>query len=150
MQSCTFLGHSRCPDEIREKLLYTIESLILKNNVTVFYVGSQGAFDKLVYEVLCDLEKKYRIKIFVVLAYLNRTPKTPHYDIDKTIFPDELTKTPLRFAITRRNSFMINKSDYIVSFINTPFSKVYNNILETIKKKKHIINLGDFDIERIS
>ena len=135
---------------MKECLFRTIEELILHKYIHLFYVGTQGDFDKLVYEVLCELEKKYKIKIFVVLAYLNKNPNIKNYDIQKTIFPDELAKVPLRFAIRRRNSFMINNSDYIVSYLNTPFSNTYGNIEEAVKKKKQIINLGEFDIKRIS
>lgn len=102
----------------------------------------------MVYRVLCDLEKKHEIQIFVVLAYLNK--KNEYYDSKKTIFPDELTKTPFRFAIRRRNQFMINRSDYVVSYIDTPYSNAYRNIEEAIKKKKHMINLGKYDFDQIA
>lgn len=149
MQSCSFIGHRDCPSEIRSCLLHTIEELIVYKNTTRFYVGTQGNYDKLVYEVLCELEKKYNIQINVVLAYLNRTTENVYYDSKKTIFPDELTKTPLRFAIRRRNTFMIDKSNYIITYLNTPFSNAYTNIEEAVRKRKQVINLGNFDIKDI-
>ena len=149
MQSCSFIGHSNCPSEIRNTLLYKIEELIVYKNINQFYVGTQGAFDKLVYNVLCELEKRYDIQIFVVLAYLNRTSDMEYYDNKKTIFPDMLTKTPLRFAIRRRNTFMIDKCNYLITYLNTPFSNTYSNVEEAIRKKKQIINLGNFDIKDI-
>ncbi len=149
MQSCSFIGHRNCPKETQKRLLDTIEELITNKNVTTFYVGTQGSFDRLVYEVLCELEKKHEIKVFVVLAYLDRHLNNEYCDIEKTIFPDELTKTPLRFAIRKRNSFMINNSDYVICYINTPFSNALVNIEEAYKKKKEIINLGEYDIQSI-
>ena len=149
MQSCSFIGHKNCPREIKERLLHTIEELITNKNVTMFYVGTQGWFDRFVYETLCELEKKHKIKVFVVLAYLDRHLNNEYYDIEKTIFPDELTKTPLRFAIRKRNSFMINNSDYVICYINNPFSNAFINIEEAYKKKKEIINLGEYDIQSI-
>ncbi|MBE6904555.1 MAG: hypothetical protein E7480_08120 [Ruminococcaceae bacterium] len=142
MQSCSFIGHKNCPKEIKGRLLYEIEKLITNKGVNKFYVGTQGGFDKLVYETLCELEKKYEIDINVVLAYLNRTPSNQYYDLEKTIFPDELTKTPLPYAIRLRNSFMI-------TYLNVPFSNAYKNVEEAIRKKKQVINLGNFDIESI-
>lgn len=149
MQICSFIGHKNCPIEIRNCLLHTLEELILDKKVNRFYVGTQGDFDKMVYEVLCDLEKKHKIEVFVVLAYLNRVHEHTYYDVKKTIFPDELTKTPPRFAIRRRNSLMIDKSHYIVSYLNTPLSNTCGNVEEAIRKKKQIINLGDYDIKCI-
>ena len=145
-KSCCFLGHSIIYQEIKPELRKTIEHLILQKGVTHFYVGTQGGFDKLVYQVLCELEEKHPIQVVVVLAYLNRHQETPYYDLNKTIFPDVLTKTPLRFAISNRNAYMINISEYLVTYINTPFSRAYTNIEQAINKKKHIINLGTYNI----
>ena len=120
MESCCFIGHRNCPDNVKELLLSTIETLITEKNVHCFYVGTQGSFDRLAYEALCVLENKYQIEIFVVLPYLNRQDAYPYCDMKKTIFPDVLTKTPARFAIRKRNSFMINQSNYVIAYINTP------------------------------
>ncbi len=149
MQSCTFIGHRNCPREIKELLYNTIKNLIVQKNVTSFYIGTQGGFDRLVYEVLCELETKHKIKVFVVLAYLDRASKDEYYNIEKTVFPEELTNVPLRFAIRRRNSYMINQADYIITFLNTSFTNTYKNIEEAVKKNKKIINLGSFDITKI-
>lgn len=149
MKSCTFIGHKDCPYEIKERLFCTVEDLILDKNVTRFYVGTQGRFDKLVYQVLCELEKRYEIEIFVVLAYLNRTIQDAYYDMEKTIFPEELTSIPLRFSIRRRNSFMIDKAEFVVTYMNTSLSNTYNNVAEAVRKKKRIINLGSFDLDNI-
>lgn len=150
MASCCFIGHRICPGDIKKELLKTIKELIIYNNINTFYVGTQGSFDKFVYEVLCDIKKEFDIKIFVVLAYLNKKSESPYYNFNETIFPDVLTKTPLRFAIRKRNSYMLNKSEYLISYINTPFSSTYTTIEEAIRKNLRIINLGVFDISRIS
>ncbi len=102
----------------------------------------------MVYEVLCGLEEKHNIQIYVVLAYLNQKEEA-YYDFERTIFPDVLTKAPLRFAVRRRNSFMIDKSDYMITYLNTPFSNTYINVEEAVRKKKRIINLGELDIDQI-
>ncbi len=147
MESCCFFGHKNCPDRIKARLLSTIESLIIEKQVRRFYVGSQGSFDRFAYEALCTLENRYQIEFYVVLPYLNRPVEFPYYDMQKTIFPDVLTKTPARFAIRKRNSYMIQQSNYIISYINDPYSNTYPNMEEAFKKKKHIINLGTFIIK---
>ncbi len=143
--SCCFIGHKDCTGAIRTNLLKTIESLIKEKNVTKFYVGTQGSFDRLVYDVLCDLESIYKIEINVVLAYLNDNCEEKYYDITKSVYPDELTKIPLRFAIRKRNSYMIDKSDYVICYMNDTFSNTFTNVKEAVKKKKQIINLGEYN-----
>lgn len=148
MKCCCFIGHKRCPREIKERLLKTIETLIVESGVTHFYVGTQGGFDKLVYDILCELEERHTIQTTVVLAYLNNSHEKVYYDTEKTIFPDELTKTPLRFAISKRNSFLINRCEYLICYLETPFSNTHNIVREALKKKKEVINIGSFDIQQ--
>ncbi len=146
MKSCCFIGHRNCPTEIRASLLAVMEQLIIAQNVDCFYVGTQGRFDRMAYDALCQLEKEHRIQWYVVLAYLNRTADDVYYDSNKTIYPDELTKTPLRFAIRRRNSFMIERSDFMITYLDTPYTNTYRNVEEAIRKKKKVINLGTYEL----
>ena len=99
----------------------------------------------MVYDVLCELESIYKIEINVVLAYLNDNRDEKYYDIAKSIYPDELTETPLRFAIRKRNSYMIDKADYVICYMNNPFSNTFTNVKEAAQKKKQIINLGEYN-----
>lgn len=146
MYACAFLGHRDCSKDIKEKLLFEIENLIVNEKVNVFYVGTQGGFDRMVYECLCELEEKYEIKIVVVLAYLNREDDLTYYDTNKTIFPDCLTKTPPKFAISKRNDYMLQNSDYLICYLENRFSNTYEFILGAIKKKIKITNLGSMAI----
>ena len=146
MYSCTFIGHRDCDKSIKQKLISEIENLIIRQNVNTFYVGTQGGFDRLVYECLCELEEKYEIKVVVVLAYLNREDDLTYYDTKKTIFPDCITKTPPRFAISKRNDYMLKKADYLICYLDNKFSNTYELVLKAIKRKIKIINLGSLPI----
>ena len=125
MYTCAFLGHRDCSESVKKKLYFAIEKLIVCEKVNTFYVGTQGAFDRFVYEILCELEKKYEIKIRVVLAYLNREDEFTYYDTQKTVFPDCLTKTPPRFAISKRNEYMFKNADYLICYLDKQFSNTY-------------------------
>ncbi len=146
MYSCTFIGHRDCSKDIKEKLIFEIENLILYQNANTFYVGTQGGFDRLVYECLCELEEKYIIKVVVVLAYLNREDELTYYDTKKTVFPDCLTKTPPRFAISKRNDYMLQNAEYLICYLDNQFSNTYEFVLGAIKRKMKIINLGSLKI----
>jgi len=146
MYSCTFIGHKDCPSSIKPKLLSAIEDLITNKDVTCFYVGTHGRFDHIVYESLCELEKKYNIKIFVVLAYLNKINDI-YYDSQKTIYPEGLEGVPLRFAISKRNIYMIENADYMISFVDNTISNSYSFVKKAMKKNLNVINLGNLVLE---
>lgn len=141
MSSCTFIGHRDCPQEIKDKLYATIEELIVCHNVNMFYVGTQGSFDRYVYSTLCLLEKKYDISVVVVLAYLNKFVGV-YYDISKTVFPCELDSVPYRYAIIKRNEYMIRHAQYMVCYVNNNVSNSHKFVATAKKLGLHIINLG--------
>lgn len=147
MYCCTFIGHRDCVPETQNKLYNVIELLIKEYNVTTFYVGTHGSFDYYAYTTLCELEKIYDIKIIVVLAYLNNIPD--YFDREKTIFPDVLEKSPFKFAVIKRNNYMIEKSQFLICCIDHTFSNSYNFIKKAISKKMKIINLGKLDMNKI-
>ena len=108
MKSCTFIGHGECHDGIIPKLLQTVEQLITQRSFDTFYVGTHGNFDRFAYHVLCQLENQYNIKVNVVLAYLTNN-HNDFYNSNKTIFPSILENTPPRYAIVKRNNYMLDK-----------------------------------------
>ncbi len=140
MYSCTFIGHADCDESIKENLYIAIEKLINEYNVTVFYVGTHGNFDYYVYKTLCELEKIYKIEVFVVLSHLTQVPE--YIKGAKTVFPDTVAKSPYKYAIIKRNRYMIEKSEFLICYINHTFSNTYNFVKFATGKNKHIINLG--------
>lgn len=83
------------------------------------------------------------VKYFVALAYLpKKLDEFDCMDYSDTIFPDILTKTPPKYAIDKRNRWMVKISDYVVCYCehkaNFGAAK-YVNI--ALKKEKSVINL---------
>lgn len=146
MHACTFIGHSDCSEDILPPLRTAIEKLIINENVSTFYVGTHGRFDRFAYEILCELETKYSISTFVVLPYLNSRNKNIYYDPYKTIFPSVLDKTPPRFAINKRNLYMIEQSQYMICCIDNTLSNSYTFAKRAINKKLKVINIGKYKL----
>lgn len=114
---CTFFGHQDAPRTILLELEKTIEYLIAEKQVKIFYVGNHGNFDAMVKITLIKMKKKYPyILTFVVLAYLPNTRTQEIFDID-TIYPEGLETVPPRFAIDKRNRWMIKQADYAVTYV---------------------------------
>ena len=55
---------------------------------------------------------------------------------DESIYPD-IEKTPPRFAIVKRNEWMINNSDFLIAYVEHNWGGAAKT-LEYAKKKKHI------------
>ena len=70
MSVCIFFGHSSCPESIREKLRESMVDLIENKGVTLFYVGHQGEFDRMVLSVLRELKGEYDIDYAIIWTYL--------------------------------------------------------------------------------
>ena len=113
-----FFGHREVTHNIRPKLTAIIEKLITEDDVTDFYVGNQGQFDSMVYSVLKELRGKYpQIRYTVVLAYLPDEHIKEVYG-ENTLFPDGLENVPKKFAISKRNDWMIQQSEIAVCYVH--------------------------------
>ena len=127
--------------DIREKLTAIIEKLITEVDVTEFYVGHQGQFDSMVYSVLKELKMKYpQIRYTVVLAYMLNEHIKELYGED-TLFPDGMESVPKRFAISKRNNWMIRQSSFAVCYVYKVTSGTAKFRERTEKRKLHIINV---------
>ena len=112
---CSFFGHRNAPFSLKNELARCIENLIKENDAKVFYVGTQGAFDNLVWESLSELKRNYPdILCYKVLAYL---PTKEKFDSEDTIYPEGLETVPRRFAIIKRNEWMIEHSDTVITYV---------------------------------
>ena len=116
-KTCCFFGHREVIHNIRPKLTEIIEKLIFDEGVRDFYVGHQGQFDSMVYSVLKELKARYpQIRYTVVLAYMPDEHIKELYGED-TLFPDGLENVPKKFAISKRNDWMIQKSGVVVCYV---------------------------------
>lgn len=141
MRSCTFFGHKDTPYNVEDKIRGAIEELIIKENVTRFYVGNHGNFDFMVLKILREAEIKYpHIAYNVVLAYL------PDGAIDykgKDIYPQGIEAVPKRFAISWRNNWMLSPCDFVVAYITHTWGGAYKFTEKAIKQNKTLINLAE-------
>ena len=116
--TCTFFGHRYVSQKIEPTLRSTLIDLIENQGVNMFYVGNHGEFDTMVHRVLRELSAKYPIRYRVVLAYIPE--KQDEYqltDYSDTILPEGIETVIKRFAINYRNKWMIEQSDYVVTYV---------------------------------
>ncbi len=138
----TFLRHRDTPQFIEDNLKRVLIDLIENKGATTFYVGNNGNFDILVRKTLKSLEIKYsQINYNVVLAYMPfKKVSQNSEDFSDTIFPEILANTPSKYAITKCNNWMIEQSDIVVVYVNTPVGGAAKFKEKAIKKGKFLIN----------
>ncbi len=146
MSACTFFGHRECYGLDIEELQAAIESLIGKG-VDTFYVGHQGGFDSMVLSCLQNLKKTYPQIVFsVVLSYLPTQRAEQDLYADCSIYPEGLELCHPKFAIERRNRWMIEQSDYCICCISHTWGGAYKFVRRAKHCGSEVINLGDLDI----
>ena len=143
MKACTFFGHSDTPAEVERLIHQAARYLIEKEGVTVFYIGTHGAFDRMAYAVIKEVQMIYpKIKYYRVLS---RIPAVKDGSSQEdTLIPDGIETVPGRYSIVWRNRWMLAQSDYVITYVThswggaAKFKKMAEN------QKKTVINLSQY------
>lgn len=145
---CAFFGHRVIDEDLEVILKASIIDLIENKNVTTFLVGHNGAFDNLVRSTLKKLLLAYpKIRFFVVLAYRPvEKSKNQNFDFSDTIYPDALANVPARYAIDKRNRWLIDNCDYVITYAKYPGGAARFSALAK-KKGKIVISLVDMNCD---
>ncbi len=144
MVTCTFFGHRDCPDSLKPRLQSIVIDLITNHDVDMFYVGNQSAFDRLVRGVLREITQEYpQAQYAVVLAY---TPsERPAADTADTMLPEGIELVHPRYAISWRNNWMLQQSDFVVAYVTHSWGGAAQYMQKASRSGKAVINLFDSD-----
>ena len=134
-----FCGHSEVsnPEEIKKKLTRIIEDLI-SEGATTFLLGGYGAFDSLAARSVKELKSSHpEVRSILVIPYLDR-----EYDLtlyDESEYPP-IENVPKRFAISKRNEWMIDQADMVISGVTHDWGGAAKTLKYAERKKKKIIS----------
>lgn len=143
MKSCTFFGHRQIWENIDDVLTNVLVDFIENQGVAKFYVGNQGDFDRILINRLRCLKKRYPdIKYYIVLAHLPTKGSLYTNNYLDTIYPEGLENILPKYAIIKRNQWMIEHSDIIVTYIESPIGGAAKAKKYAEKKGKKIINIA--------
>ena len=141
MYKCCFFGHSKIRVNIKSRLKETIKKLISEKNIKEFYTGNNGAFDQFVIEVLSEIYKEDQtIQYTIVLAYLNEKKDAVYTN---TVYPEGLETVPKRFAISKRNLWMLDMCEYVIAYIDHPYGNAEKFVNSALYKGKTVINIAN-------
>lgn len=142
----TFFGHAKnIYSENDEKRLYELIKKVADAKNIDFYLGGYGNFDILAKRSAKKYQENHtNCKVVFVTPYLNKwlddRKEYIEKEYDEIIYP-ELEQTPLKYAISKRNEYMIEQSDYVIFYVKNSFGGAYTALLYTKKIKKPFTNL---------
>lgn len=133
-----FCGHRTLHDEKAvqawlEKLL----PQLIREGADTFYVGGKGAFDRKAAAVAMQCKAQHpHIRVTLVQAYIDQM-RSPELH-DDTLYPP-LESVPPRFAITRRNEYMLRAADVVVAYVMHSASNSVRNRDFALRLGKRVI-----------
>ena len=136
--NCTFFGHKDAPASIKASIEKAIISLI-DVGVKTFYVGNNGNFDYLVQNVLKELSCIYDMSYLIVLSRVDEVALSGEQAA--TLFPEKLDFSIPKFAISKRNEWLIKKCDFAIVYVKNRYSNSYKWLERAQKKGLKIITL---------
>lgn len=137
----TFCGHKEIndPSTVRSALNSVLLTL-LAQGADDFLLGGYGAFDAIATRAVYDMKQQYpEIHSTLVIPYLNLDYNTLLYD--GTIYPS-LEEIPKRFAITKRNEWMVEQADVVVAYVTHDWGGAAAMLKYAERKNMRIINIS--------
>lgn len=141
----TFCGHRQVEDseKIACQLAETLEMLAAEG-ADVFFLGGRGEFDRLAARAVHALKQRHpHIRAVLVLSYLNRPQHETERELyDETLYPP-LESVPKRFAIARRNTWMAEQADVLVTYVRRGYGGAASMLQHAQRKGKRILPVQD-------
>lgn len=142
----SFFGHSKTIIDIKQEDFLAILENIVKDAPVEFLLGMYGDFDLFAYACAKEYKKRHpNAKLVFVTPYIHENYcllEDAKKRFDEVVYP-ELEKVPKRFAIVKRNEYMIDESDFIIFYVTHHFGGGAYRALECAKrKKKQYINIS--------
>ncbi|MBR1747360.1 MAG: DUF1273 family protein [Clostridia bacterium] len=145
----TFCGHRNVSysDDVERRLEEELRKVLEESPEAVFYLGDYGRFDGLCNSTLRRLQREYPLlrRVFVT-PYLD--PEYAHFQdvhdyYDEVMYPFS-EKVLKRFAISKRNRWMVEKADFVIAYVNHDYGGAATTLEYALRKKKKYVNLGRY------
>ena len=148
----SFAGHSFIPSKskVKEMVKEQIIANIIDVKFVTCYIGGYGDFDEICAHACRELKKEYGgIEVVYVTPYISLSEQEKiktmqSYGLcDTSIYPP-IENVPLKFAISKRNEWMMINADLIIAYVNRSYGGAYKSLQVAKRRKKKIINICDF------
>lgn len=143
----SFFGHSSFTKSYsdEEKILNLLEEKVGDNPADI-YLGGYGDFDEFAYQCAKKYKSRHpNVSLIFITPYITEKYQLQKLSVlkqkyDDIIYPG-LEGTPLKFAISRRNMWMVDQSDYIVCGIYHSWGGAYKAYCYAKRKKRYVYNI---------
>jgi len=126
-----------------------IRNNIIDVKLVTCYLGGYGDFDEICARACRELKQEYDdIEVVYVTPYISLSEQAKIKEMqsyglcDTSIYPP-IENVPLRFAISKRNEWMMTNADLIIAYVNRSYGGAYKSLQVAKRKKKKIINIYD-------
>lgn len=150
-KTCCFAGHSDIYDRLlTNKIKKIAVELIEKENVSCFWVGNYGDFDKYSATTIRELKNEYPyISLELIIPYLTKEiilSNDYSQKFDNILVAEMPENTPKKFQILKCNEYMVKKCDFLVCYVKRSYGGAYKTLEAARKNGLQIINLCEKDI----
>ncbi len=134
----TFLGHSKIPvDSKLEQWMEKTLLALIQEGADQFLLGGYGDFDNFAAKMVRKCKNTHPdIHSLLVIPYLGRDFNPNIYD--NSVYP-YLEEVPKRFAISKRNEWMVEEADVVVAYLINYAGGSGRTMEYAQRKKKKII-----------
>ena len=144
----TFCGHSdfQKNDEYEEKIFEILTREAVCGTAEI-YLGGYGQFDAFAYSCCKKYKEKHpRVSLVFVSPYMTLEYQRNHLAYQREIYDEiiypEIEDKPLKFAISYRNKYMVERADVVVAFVEREGGGAYQTYKYAKRKGKVVYNLA--------
>lgn len=140
---CCGFGNREVFENISEKV-YEAVLTAADQGCEIFYTGAMGRFDEMFSSAVMSLKiNRPNIKLICVKPYLtkeiNESGEFLYSLYDDIIIPTELADVYYKKIITKRNQWMIDKSNIVIGYSIREYGGANNAITYAYKKGKIVL-----------
>lgn len=143
---CSAFGHSNFYANVQDVLRDIVSELVTEYEVTVFMTGGIGNFDAGFCQTVREIKALIKdVQLILVKPYFSNELNTnrEYYNtfFDDVVVPNELLGVHYKSAIQKRNRWMVDRSDFVISGVYRDFGGAFQTIQYASKAGKKVIDV---------
>ena len=148
----SFAGHATISydSRVKEIVKEQIRKYMTDANGITCYLGGYGSFDAICACACRELKQECTgIELVYIAPYISLSEQAKIQEMqrngvyDVSIYPP-IEGAPPRFAISKRNEWMMTNADVIIAYVAHSYGGAYRSLQIARRRKKKIINICDF------
>ena len=149
----SFIGHREVDDFffVEEQVYSVVCELIRTKEYVEFYVGRNGEFDTLVASVIKRVKRElgeHNSSLILVVPYLVAEMESYENYYDEVEYPQELHKVHYKSAITKRNKWLVDKSDMLIAYVTHDYGGAAQCLKKAIDRGIEIRHVDRASVEQ--